>query len=86
VTGKGGKDRLVPLGEEAMHWLRRYLDESRPQLDKGATTARAALAPRSAQNASRNAAIADASASGNSGSRVAAMRRSAGVFALMRRA
>lgn len=35
VTGKGGKDRLVPLGEEAMHWLRRYLDEARPQLDKG---------------------------------------------------
>jgi integrase/recombinase XerD len=33
VTGKGGKDRLVPLGEEAMHWLRRYLDEARPRLD-----------------------------------------------------
>jgi integrase/recombinase XerD len=30
VTGKGGKDRLVPLGEEAQHWLERYLDESRP--------------------------------------------------------
>jgi integrase/recombinase XerD len=36
VTGKGGKDRLVPLGEEAMHWLRRYLDESRPRLDAAA--------------------------------------------------
>ena len=44
VTGKGGKDRLVPLGEEAMHWLRRYLDEARPQLDKG-TAARTALDP-----------------------------------------
>ena len=44
VTGKGGKDRLVPLGEEAMHWLRRYLDEARPRLDKGAS-ARAALDP-----------------------------------------
>ena len=36
VTGKGGKDRLVPLGEEAMHWLRRYLDEARPQFDPNA--------------------------------------------------
>jgi integrase/recombinase XerD len=32
VTGKGGKDRLVPLGEEAQHWLQRYLAESRPVL------------------------------------------------------
>ncbi|MBL8262410.1 MAG: site-specific tyrosine recombinase XerD [Xanthomonadaceae bacterium] len=32
VTGKGGKDRLVPLGEEAQHWLQRYLAESRPLL------------------------------------------------------
>ena len=30
VTGKGSKDRLVPLGEEAQHWLQRYLDGSRP--------------------------------------------------------
>ena len=32
VTGKGGKDRLVPLGEEAQHWLQRYLAQSRPSL------------------------------------------------------
>ncbi|MGI8561311.1 MAG: site-specific tyrosine recombinase XerD [Luteimonas sp.] len=32
VTGKGGKERLVPLGEEARHWLQRYLAESRPVL------------------------------------------------------
>ncbi|MCY4086785.1 MAG: tyrosine-type recombinase/integrase [Actinomycetia bacterium] len=36
VTGKGGKERVVPLGEEAAHWLRGYLDRSRPQLAKGA--------------------------------------------------
>ena len=31
VTGKGGKERLVPLGEEAQHWLQRYLDAARPK-------------------------------------------------------
>lgn len=32
VTGKGSKERLVPLGEEAQHWLERYLAVARPQL------------------------------------------------------
>jgi len=32
VMGKGGKERLVPLGEEAAYWLKRYLDDSRPLL------------------------------------------------------
>ena len=32
VTGKGSKERLVPLGEEALHWLQRYLAEARPRL------------------------------------------------------
>ncbi len=32
VTGKGSKERLVPLGEESQHWLQRYLDEARPRL------------------------------------------------------
>jgi integrase/recombinase XerD len=32
VTGKGGKERLVPLGESALDWLERYLREARPQL------------------------------------------------------
>jgi len=32
VSGKGGKERLVPLGEEARHWLQRYLAEARPTL------------------------------------------------------
>lgn len=32
VIGKGDKERLVPLGEEALHWLVRYLREGRPLL------------------------------------------------------
>jgi integrase/recombinase XerD len=32
VSGKGGKERLVPFGIEAGTWLRKYLDESRPYL------------------------------------------------------
>jgi len=33
VTGKGGKERLVPFGEGAGRWLRRYVLEARSQLD-----------------------------------------------------
>ena len=29
VIGKGGTERLVPLGEESMHWLRLYLEQVR---------------------------------------------------------
>ncbi len=32
VFGKGNKERLVPFGEEAGHWLTRYLREVRPAL------------------------------------------------------
>lgn len=32
VTGKGSKDRLVPMGEEAALWVQRYLREARPLL------------------------------------------------------
>ncbi|MYN13233.1 site-specific tyrosine recombinase XerD [Pusillimonas sp. TS35] len=32
LQGKGGKDRLVPLGEEALDWISRYLASSRPAL------------------------------------------------------
>jgi integrase/recombinase XerD len=36
VTGKGDKERLVPLGEEAISWLQDYIAQSRPELLKGA--------------------------------------------------
>lgn len=32
ILGKGSKERLVPLGEEAIEWLRRYLDQARPAI------------------------------------------------------
>jgi integrase/recombinase XerD len=32
VTGKGSKTRLVPMGDEAVDWVARYLKESRPEI------------------------------------------------------
>jgi integrase/recombinase XerD len=32
VLGKGAKERLVPLGEEALVWIERYLARARPRL------------------------------------------------------
>jgi site-specific recombinase XerD len=37
--GKGGKDRVVPLGEEAALLVARYLRDARPQLARGAENA-----------------------------------------------
>jgi integrase/recombinase XerC len=37
--GKGGKERVVPLGEEAALWLGRYLRDARPKLARGAENA-----------------------------------------------
>ncbi|MGI9229546.1 MAG: site-specific tyrosine recombinase XerD [Gammaproteobacteria bacterium] len=35
VIGKGNKERLVPLGEEAADWLQRYMQEARSDFFKG---------------------------------------------------
>ncbi|MCD6343259.1 MAG: tyrosine recombinase XerD [Spirochaetaceae bacterium] len=35
VRGKGDKERLIPLGDEAEKWLKTYLREGRPVLLKG---------------------------------------------------
>lgn len=32
VVGKGGKERLVPLGDEAVSWIERFQSVSRPEL------------------------------------------------------
>ncbi|MDE0759314.1 MAG: site-specific tyrosine recombinase XerD [Pseudomonadales bacterium] len=37
VTGKGSKERLVPIGEEALRWLDGFVKDSRPSLLKGVT-------------------------------------------------
>lgn len=37
TIGKGDKQRIVPLGEEAAHWLGRYLAQARPDLLKHTT-------------------------------------------------
>ncbi|MDQ7818278.1 MAG: site-specific tyrosine recombinase XerD [Melioribacteraceae bacterium] len=34
VFGKGSKERIVPLGSSAIHWLNEYLKRSRPSLEK----------------------------------------------------
>jgi site-specific recombinase XerD len=39
VRGKGGKERVVPLGEEAARLVAGYLREARPQLARGAENA-----------------------------------------------
>lgn len=34
IVGKGNKERLVPLGEQAVDWIERYLEQARPDLLK----------------------------------------------------
>ena len=38
VIGKGDKERLVPMGEEAISWISRYLAEGRPRLVRSRST------------------------------------------------
>lgn len=49
VVGKGDKERLVPLGDESVDWLARYLKESRPLLLSQTNPATLFLSQRGAQ-------------------------------------
>jgi integrase/recombinase XerD len=35
IIGKGNKERLVPVGEESLAWVRRYMDNARPSILAG---------------------------------------------------
>jgi integrase/recombinase XerD len=48
VLGKGAKERLTPLGEEALAWITRYLKEARPTLLGGGKSDALFLTARSA--------------------------------------
>jgi integrase/recombinase XerD len=48
VTGKGGKERLVPLGQEAEHWLQTYYADARPAMLRGRSSDAVFLSNRAA--------------------------------------
>ena len=48
VTGKGNKQRLVPMGEEAIQWVEKYIQQSRPQMLKKKITDAVFLSSRGA--------------------------------------
>jgi integrase/recombinase XerD len=52
VTGKGNKERLVVFGPDALHWLKRYLKEARPEL-QGIRKTKALFLGRSGKRLSR---------------------------------
>src|SRR6202162_2134719 len=39
ITGKGGRERLVPFGKSAAAWLALYLSRVRPMLDRKGSSA-----------------------------------------------
>ena len=34
--GKGKKDRMIPIGERALAWIDKYIDEARPSCSRRA--------------------------------------------------
>ena len=37
VTGKGNKERIVPMAQETVYWIERYIRDSRPRLQRSST-------------------------------------------------
>ena len=35
LVGKGSKERVIPVGEEALHWVAEYISRGRPELQQG---------------------------------------------------
>jgi integrase/recombinase XerD len=79
VKGKGSRERLVIFGPEAVAWLKRYLEESRPVLAKGGRHAPALFVGRSGRRLSRKGIwknFARYAAAAGTGSRVHTLRHS----------
>ncbi|OOC11129.1 site-specific tyrosine recombinase XerD [Thioalkalivibrio halophilus] len=55
ITGKGGRERLVPLGEMATDWLAAYLDRARPELMAGHPPVEAVFVTRRGRGLTRQA-------------------------------
>jgi integrase/recombinase XerD len=45
-TGKGSRQRLIPVGAEALGWVRRYLSDARPRTARRRDAGRLFLNPR----------------------------------------
>ncbi len=55
VLGKGNKERLVPVGQEAEHYLGRYLEQGRPELLRGRDVSDAVFVTRRGASMTRQA-------------------------------
>ena len=55
LFGKGSKERLVPMGEDAINWLQTYLADARPQLMQGKAESEAVFVTRRGDAMGRHA-------------------------------
>lgn len=55
IRGKGGKERLVPFGEDAGEWITRYLESARPALLEGHGISEALFVTRRGKGMTRQA-------------------------------
>ena len=55
IIGKGNKERMVPLGDVAVDWVKRYLTEARPQIMQGNGVSNATFVTRRGAGMTRQA-------------------------------